>query len=346
MTRTFPLSLMILVLANSAQAQASQDTARDLSAIRTDLEHIQADLDAVKNQLGQVLRLLSQRPAQGGVTVTGPVRTSVADAPVLGRNDAPVTLVEFSDYQCPFCQRFFATTLPALKKDYIDSGKLRYVFRDFPLDVHAQARKAAEAAHCAGEQGKYWEMHDALFRNQSALAPARLAEYARAVGVDGGKFDECLASGRYARRVERGLADGAAAGVQGTPGFVVAKTQGGDVVEGAPIRGAQPLETFRRIIERLLAEAVPEPALRPSSRPENDANADDSQQVHHERPVRTTRSLVPHARPGELRQPLRALRARSAERHGGMAVLGLIGAGEPRCRQYHSGRKSYCRLPR
>jgi len=255
MKRTLLPSLMILVLAHSAQAQAqaSQDTQRDLSAIRTDIVRIQMDLDAVKNQLGQVLRLLSQRPAQGGVTVTAPVRTSVTDAPVLGRNDAPVTLVEFSDYQCPFCQRFFATTLPALKKDYIDTGKLRFVYRDFPLEMHPHAREAAVAAHCAGEQGKYWEMHDALFQYQAALAPAQLAERARALGLDSSRFDQCLTSGRHTASIERGLADGAAAGVQGTPGFVVGKTQPGDTIQGTPIRGAQPLETFRRIIEQLLA---------------------------------------------------------------------------------------------
>lgn len=253
MRRTLLPSLMMIVLASSAQAQASQDTVRDLSAIRTDLERIQADLDAVKNQLGQVLRLLSQRPAQGGVTAIGPVRTSVGDAPFLGRADAPVTLVEFSDYQCPFCQRFFATALPALKKDYIDTGKLRFVYRDFPLEMHPRAREAAEAAHCAGEQGKYWEMQDALFQHQTALATQQLAEYASALGVNRRAFDECVTSGRHAARIERGLVDGAAAGVQGTPGFVVGKTQPGDTIQGTPIRGAQPLETFRRIIEQLLA---------------------------------------------------------------------------------------------
>lgn len=248
-------ALMILALASSAWAQAPQDTPRDLTAIKADLEQIKADLAAVKSQLGQLLRLLSQRPAEGRIATSGPVRTSVADAPMLGRADAPVTLVEFSDYQCPFCQRFFATTLSAIKKDYIDTGKVRYVFRDFPLDqLHPQARKAAEAAHCAGELGKYWEMHDVLFQNQRALAPPQLAEYARTVGVDGAKFDECLSSGRHAARVERGLADGAAVGVQGTPTFVVGKTTAGDLVEGTPIRGAQPLETFRRIIDQTLAE--------------------------------------------------------------------------------------------
>src|SRR3989441_5343555 len=133
MRRILLPALMILALASSAWTQAPQDTPRDLTAIKADLERIKADLETVKSQLGQLLRLLSQRPVQGGVATSGPVRTSVADAPVLGRADAPVTLVEFSDYQCPFCQRFFATTLPALKKDYVDTGKVRYVFRDFPL---------------------------------------------------------------------------------------------------------------------------------------------------------------------------------------------------------------------
>jgi protein-disulfide isomerase len=248
-------ALMILALASSASAQAPQDTSSDLTAVKADLERIKADLEAVKSQLGQVLRLLSQRPVQGGVATSGPMRTSVADAPMLGRADAPVTLVEFSDYQCPFCQRFFATTLSAIKKQYVDTGKVRYVFRDFPLDqMHPQARKAAEAAHCAGELGKYWEMHDVLFQNQKALAPPQLAEHARTVGVDGAKFEECLSSGRHGARVERGLREGSTLGIQGTPSFVVGKTKAGDVVEGMPIRGAQPLEMFRRIIDQKLAE--------------------------------------------------------------------------------------------
>src|SRR5213080_3671878 len=250
--------LMLLALASPLGAQVPHDSTRDLRTIQADLERVTADLAAVKGQLAQVLRLLSQRSAQGGVAPSGPVRTSVADAPSLGRADAPVTLVEFSDYQCPFCGRFFATTLPVLKKDYIDTGKLRYVLRDYPLDqLHPNARKAAEAAHCAGEQGKYWEMHDVLFQNQRALAPSQLAEYARALGVAGAAFEQCVASGRYAPQIERGLTDGAAAGVQGTPGFVIGRTTAADTVEGTPIRGAQPVETFRRIIEQWLTQQTP-----------------------------------------------------------------------------------------
>jgi len=254
MRRTPLTALMILALAAPAWAQAAQETTRDFAAVKTELGRIKADLETVKGQLAQVLRLLSQRPGQGGVAASGPVRASVADAPTLGRADAPVTIVEFSDYQCPFCQRFFATTLPALKKDYIETGKVRYVFRDYPLDqIHPLARKAAEAAHCAGEQDKYWEMHDLLFQSPRALAVPQLTEHARTLGVDGVAFEECLSSGRHAARVERGVADGTAAGVQGTPAFVVGKTRTGNVVEGTPIRGAQPAGTFRRIIDGLLA---------------------------------------------------------------------------------------------
>jgi len=258
MKRT-PIALLLLLgLASALGAQAPEDSTRDLTAIKSDLARTKADLETVKGQLAQVLRLLSQRSAQGSGAPSGPVRTSVADAPSLGRADAPVTLVEFSDFQCPFCGRFFATTLPALKQDYIDTGKLRYVFRDFPLDqLHPNARNAAAAAHCAGEQGKYWEMHDVLFQNQRALAPTQLTEYARTVGVAGPEFGQCVASGRYASQIERGLTDGAAAGVQGTPGFVIGRTMAADTVEGTPIRGAQPVETFRRIIEQWLAQQTP-----------------------------------------------------------------------------------------
>ena len=266
MKRALFAALAVLALAPWARAQTSQKPTRDLAAVTADLDRIKADLEIVKGQLAQVLRLLSQqRPAQGArAAPTGPVRANVADAPSLGRADAPVTIVEFSDYQCPFCGRFFATTLPALKTEYVETGKVRYVFRDYPIDqLHPHARKAAEAAHCAGEQGKYWEMHDMLFQNATALALPLLAEHARRVGLDAAKFDECLSSGRHATRVGRGIADAAAAGVKGTPGFVIGKTTAGDVIEGTSVRGAQPLDTFRQIIDQILAEPAVRAALTP-----------------------------------------------------------------------------------
>jgi protein-disulfide isomerase len=253
------LSLVIVILAAgpNALAQTAADSVRDIAALRADVAQVKGDLDSLKLQLALVLRALSQRqaPAARPAPVsTSPVRARIAGAPALGRADAPVTIVEFSDYQCPFCQRFYATTLPILKEDYIAAGKVRYVFRDYPLaNLHPNAHKAAEAAYCAGEQGRFWEMHDVLFQNQHALEPPQLTEHARTIGLDAATFRRCLTSGRHASQVDRGIADGAAAGVQGTPGFIIGRTREGDIVEGTALRGALPLETFRQIIDQLLA---------------------------------------------------------------------------------------------
>jgi protein-disulfide isomerase len=162
-------------------------------------------------------------------------------------------VIEFSDYQCPFCQRFFANTLPALKRDYIDTGKVRYVFRDFPLDsIHPQARKAAEAAHCAGDQGKYWEMHDTLFKNQRALMVDNLKDLARGLGLKDDDFTSCLDQGKHAETVNGHFTAGSAIGITGTPSFFIGKTSADGTMEAINIRGAQPIAAFRQAIDRLL----------------------------------------------------------------------------------------------
>ena len=254
MRRALAVLLLTVVMLPALRAQTAQKPLRDLATVTAELERIKSDLEIVKAQLAQVLRLLNQRQAQ---SARPPLKwTSARERgrrAVTGTRGSPATIVEFSDYQCPFCQRFFAMTLPALKKEYIDAGKVRYVFRDHPMDqLHPYARKAAEAAHCAGDQGKYWEMHDVLFQNPSALGPPQLSAHAGAIGLDGPAFDACLSSGKHAARVERGVTDGAAAGVQGTPGFVIGVSKGGGVIQGTPVRGAQPLDTFRQVIDRAL----------------------------------------------------------------------------------------------
>jgi protein-disulfide isomerase len=253
-----PLGMVVVAMLVVAPEPIAAESAMpsEIASIKNDLERVKTELADVKRQLGEVVRPAQPHPVQD--VSTGPanrVHTSVTDAPALGRADAPVTLVEFSDYQCPYCRMFFSDTFPTLKREYIDTGKLRYVFRDYPLDqIHPQARRAAEAAHCAGEQGKFWEMHDQLFQNQQALAAPQLSEHARNLGLDAATFDACLESAKYAARVKDGQSNGAAAGVRGTPGFIVAKTQPDDSVEGTPVRGAQPVETFRKLIDELLTE--------------------------------------------------------------------------------------------
>jgi protein-disulfide isomerase len=165
-----------------------------------------------------------------------------ATDPALGPASAPVTLVEFSDFQCPFCQRV-SPTLKQVKEKYGD--KVRIVWKDFPLtQIHPQAFKAGEAAHCAGDQGKFWEYHDQLFGNQSALNPSDLKRYAAALSLNTATFDQCLDSSKHAERVRDGVSLGTGLGVNSTPTVYV---------NGRILSGAQPLEAFVALIDEELA---------------------------------------------------------------------------------------------
>lgn len=177
------------------------------------------------------------------------------DDPVLGNPEAPVTVVEFSDFQCPFCRRFYATTLPAIKEQYVKTGKVKFVYRDFPLtSIHDMAQKYAEGAECADEQGKFWVMHDKIFDEQEKQGSGTVFDYtaadvkrwAREIGLGGAQFDECLDSGKYSGEVEEDFADGQKAGVSGTPGTLV---------NGRLIQGAVPFAQFQAIIEEELRKA-------------------------------------------------------------------------------------------
>jgi protein-disulfide isomerase len=170
-------------------------------------------------------------------------RVEVARDPdrVRGNPKAPVTIVEFSDFQCPYCHRI-EPTLKELLAKY--QGRVSLSFRDFPLrQIHPQAELAAEAARCAEEQGKFWEYHDALFAG-SKLDHDGLVEQARALKLDEGRFDACLAAGKYKPQIEQDMQDGIRAGVSGTPGFFI---------NGIPLSGAQPLDSFSKVIDDELA---------------------------------------------------------------------------------------------
>ena len=170
----------------------------------------------------------------------------------LGRATAPLTMIEFTDYQCPYCRRFQVEVWPRLKHDYIDTGKLRYIARDLPLGFHAAAAPAAEAAHCAGEQGKFWEMHAALLGGAADLVSGGIARRARAVGLDMTRFDECVARSTYAALIAAHVREADAAGIDGTPGFIVGRTAHGEL-KGLRIEGALPWEEFDALLRELLA---------------------------------------------------------------------------------------------
>jgi protein-disulfide isomerase len=220
--------------------------------------------DAIINELRQIRQALEklQQPGLGlQARAAAPTRAKVSTKgrPALGSDDAPVTVVEFADYQCPFCKSFFSNTLPSLKKDYIDTGKVRLVMKDLPLAMHSTARPAALAAQCATEQGKFWPMHDSLFKEAGELNDESFKRYAKDIGLDADRFGECLRSNRYDAAISAEVTEANGQGITGTPTFVVGLTTG-DVVEGNILNGAQPIEPFRSQIESLLKQNKKNPS--------------------------------------------------------------------------------------
>jgi protein-disulfide isomerase len=234
-------------------ASLAETGSSDTTVLRQELDAVKVDLETIKKQLGEIQQQLAQRQAPAG-----PVTMTVGDGPALGSAEAPITIVEFSDYQCPFCKKHFTSTLSAIRTNYIDTGKVRYLFRDFPLDsIHPYARKAAEAAHCAGDQGKFWDMHDTMFQNQSALMPDNLKGFARELQLDLEAFNACLDEGKYAKKVEADVTAGSAIGVTGTPKFFIGKPKPDGTMVATVMKGAQPASAFSQVIDRLLEEKTP-----------------------------------------------------------------------------------------
>jgi protein-disulfide isomerase len=193
----------------------------------------QAYYDKLKAEAKVEILLAPYRAPRQNVEAKGPSR---------GPANAPVTIVEFSDFECPYCGRGEETVAEVVR---VYGDKVRVVYRDLPLPMHANAPKAAEAAHCAGEQGKYWEMHAKLFANQRALEIPALKGYAKDLKLDQAKFDKCLDSGATAALVEEGRKAGTELGITGTPAFFV---------NGVMISGAQPFDAFKEIIDVELAQ--------------------------------------------------------------------------------------------
>ena len=192
-------------------------------------------------------------PTQGDIGNIPPARVDVAigDDPVNGDKNAKVTIVEFSDFQCPFCARFFEQTLPQIEEEYIKTGKAKLVFKDFPLkSIHPQAQKASEAANCAIDQNKYWEYHDALFKqvdqwSGNDKATDIFKQIAKDLKLDSKKFDSCLDTGKYTSEADEDIAEGSKNGVTGTPAFFI---------NGQLVSGAQPFVNFKTIIDAELAK--------------------------------------------------------------------------------------------
>lgn len=214
-----------------------------------------ARLNAFSSELAKLQTVANNQAVAGAETgqpqLGEKVDVKPGSLPMLGNKDAKITMIEFSDFQCPFCKSFYDETFSQIKKDYIDTGKVRFAFRHAPLEIHPNAPKASEGSECANDQKKFWQYHDALFEQYDSWAnetpenlPTKLTAIAEGLGLDSASFSECLNSGKHSEKVTKDAADGVAAGATATPTFFV---------NGKILVGALPYATFKTLLDQELA---------------------------------------------------------------------------------------------
>jgi len=232
----------------------SDSTKEEVLQLRIQVTEIQKELAEIKQMIKDAAAG-ARAPAARNAGFTQQ-SISIGDSPFKGKADAPVTVIEYSDYQCPFCARSYRDVMPILQEEYIDTGKVRFVMRENPLvSIHKDATNASIAALCAGDQGKYWEMHNQLFDNQKALAVDNLKSYAESIGLDTAEFNDCLDNKKTEEQVRADMASASKLGMAGTPGFFIGLTDGNDpdkVELSVYLRGAKPIDDFRASIDDLL----------------------------------------------------------------------------------------------
>ena len=262
MTELTRAVITIALLLTASQALMAS-TKEDLQALKENVETLQAGQEQMQKDLEEIKKLLQQgaraAPAAAAAQAFKPTEMQLGDVSYKGQQDAPVTLVEFSDYQCPFCKRHATTVMPALVESYVDNGKVRYVMREYPIEnLHRRAVAASKAALCAGDQGDYWGMHDALFNDQRANTDENFQEFAAQLALDAAAFSDCLGDDRHMAQIKADQTAGQRLGVSGTPSFVLGLTDPDDpgkVNLTKFIRGAQALPAFAAAIDDLLESA-------------------------------------------------------------------------------------------
>ena len=228
-----------------------------IEELRKEVDELKRGQDAIQKQLQEILRLLNQRDEK----IVRPQVVDLTGQPFKGSPDSKLVMIEFSDYQCPYCARYFQNTSPQLEKEYVEPGEIAYYFMDMPLEaLHKDAFNAALAANCADEQGQFWAMHDLLFKNRAALGPEDLKSYASSLDLDLERFDACFADKKTAAKIRGDLSTADLIGAQGTPNFWFGLRDGDEpnkVKLVQNIRGAQPYEQFKKVIDGLLEGEKP-----------------------------------------------------------------------------------------
>ena len=227
------------------------------------LAAVEAAQKAILKELQEIKALLQARqpaaPAAAPAAAKAPgvpaFDLSIAGSPSKGRADAPLVIVEFSDFECPFCARYVRDTLHNIEREYVDAGKVRYVFRHYPIEgIHPRAMAASQAAECAHAQGKFWEMHTQLFGNQRAFQPADLTASAQKLGLNLPAFQQCMSAQAVApTKIRQDMEEGTRAAITGTPTFFIGTlTKDGKIKVARRLVGAQQFAAFKTVLDGLL----------------------------------------------------------------------------------------------
>jgi protein-disulfide isomerase len=245
------LGLAVLVVVG---AQASQPHADDLASLKEEVARLESQQQQILNSLDELKKMMR---GPGQPALKPPETMSVAGEPYKGEPNATLAIIEYADFQCPFCRRFEHDVYPQIRDSYINTGKLKYFHRDMPLPFHDGAMPAARAVHCAAEQGKYWEMHDSLLGDTASLSAADIDERAGKLGLNVSALDSCISSNRFADIIQRSIAEGTQMQISGTPTFIIGTldAQGKLMSVKKTVVGAYPFDTFKAALEPLLAAA-------------------------------------------------------------------------------------------
>lgn len=234
-----------IFLAAFAAATLSAQKAPSWEELRIDQIKILEKLDQILKAQERTSKILEEADAPPAPAAS--VKIDVSKSPFLGDPAAPITIVEFTDFQCPYCNKFYTDTWPKLHDEFVVTGKVMFVRRDFPLSMHQHANQAAQAGRCAGEQGHYWEMTDWMQLNPTSLDLEHLREHALEIDLDLEQFRSCMVLAKYADAVDADAKLAEELHITGTPAFIIGKS--GQSVEGPVIMGNLPLATFKKAIE-------------------------------------------------------------------------------------------------
>jgi protein-disulfide isomerase len=254
------VAALLVILAGASYWPASAQAPSDFQALQQEIAGLRADVAALRAMLEQAM---GPRPAAAGAG-SGAVPSGVVSAltvagrPSKGSPKAKLTLIEYADYECPYCAKYGTEVYSQIDRDYIKSNKVQYVFKNYPIaQLHPASFKAHVAAACAGDQQRYWEMHDKLYADQRNFTLERFTEHADALRMDLPAFRACMDSSRHDALINADVAEAQSGGVQGTPVFVLALTDpnGKTVTPARVLVGAQPYEAFKEAIDAMLAQA-------------------------------------------------------------------------------------------